>query len=120
MSANRRFLSSLSSPLLGLAVVLGLFLALFAMRGEVEKFVRITNIQVLLHGHTYGAVAALGMLIVIISGGIDLSTGSVVALVTVTIMQVYRYIFARYGSVPLASLLAVPAGVAVGGLCGCI
>jgi len=118
MSPRRRFLASLWSPLLGLLVVLGVFLILFGLRGDVRQFVRFGNVQVLVHGHTYVAVAALGMLIIIVSGGIDLSTGSVVALVTVTTMQVYRGLYTQTGSVPLASLAAVPCGVAIGGLCG--
>jgi ribose transport system permease protein len=119
-SSPHRFVASLSSPLFGLVVVLGIFLALFASRGELSKFLNRGNMQVMVHGHTYIAVAALGMLVVIISGGIDLSTGSVVALVTVTTMQTYRVLFTYSGSSTLASLAAVPAGIAVGGLCGCI
>ena len=120
ISPPRRFSASLSSPLLGLVLVLCVFLALFAARGELGKFVSLGNAQVLIHGHTYLAVAALGTLVIIISGGIDLSTGSVVALVTVTTMQVYRLLFSRYGAVPLASVIAVAAGIGVGGTCGCI
>jgi ribose transport system permease protein len=117
---RRGALSRLSSPLLGLAIVLGLFLALFAARGELDRFTRLSNIQVLVHGHTYIGVAALGMLLIIISGGIDLSTGSVVALATVTTMQTYRALYAESGSATMASLAAVPAGIAVGGVCGLI
>ena len=43
------------------------------------------------------AVVALGMLVIIISGGIDLSVGSVVALVTVVTMQTFRLLEARHG-----------------------
>jgi ribose transport system permease protein len=117
---RRGALSRLSSPLLGLAIVLGLFLALFAARGELDHFVRLSNIQVLVHGHTYIGVAALGMLLIIISGGIDLSTGSVVALATVTTMQTYRALYAENSSATTASMVAVPAGIAVGGICGLI
>ena len=71
ISPPRRFFASLSSPLLGLGLVLGAFLVLFSIRGELGKFVSLGNAQVLIHGHTYLAVAALGMLVIIISGGID-------------------------------------------------
>src|SRR5205807_7395492 len=57
-------------------------------------------------------------LIVIVSGGIDLSVGSVAALVTVVMMQLYRLVYAQSGSTGLASAVAIPAGVCVGGLCG--
>src|SRR5436190_15116347 len=111
---------SLSGPLLGLLAVLGLFLTLFSLRGELHRFASSGNLQVLVHGDTITAVAALGMLLVIISGGIDLSTGSVVALVTVVTMQVYKAVFTSGGSTLTASLAAVPAGLCVGGLCGLV
>src|SRR5262249_4845348 len=86
-------LAPLSGPLLGLAAVLALFLALFGARGELHRFLSPGNLQVLVHGHTPIAVAALGALLVIVSGGIDLSTGSVVALVTVGTMLTYNAVF---------------------------
>ena len=55
--------------------------------------------------------AALGMTIIIISGGIDLSVGSIVALVTVV-----TALLARDLSWPL--VLAMGAGVVLGGVCG--
>jgi ribose/xylose/arabinose/galactoside ABC-type transport system permease subunit len=105
---------------LGLLIVLGLFLFLFAVRGGVEDFVRLRNLQVLVHLHEITALAALGMLLVIVSGGIDLSTGSVVALVTVVTMQLYRHVHTSTASMTAASLVAVPAGIAVGGACGLV
>jgi ribose transport system permease protein len=97
-------------------------------------------LQVLLHQSGIPAVVALGALLVIVSGGIDLSAGSVVALVTVVTMQVYRLAYngpeavlseewlalqRRHGlawhgteSAVAASLVAVPAGVLAGGVCG--
>jgi ribose/xylose/arabinose/galactoside ABC-type transport system permease subunit len=125
-------------PLLGLVIVLGLFAALLAQRGELGAFLSLGNFQVLMHANSVAAVLALGMLIVIVSGGIDLSVGSVVALVTVVTMQAYSLVYAgtvdhagihhlfRSGTEPwrgtqsvlLASLAAVAAGVLAGGLCG--
>jgi ribose transport system permease protein len=115
--ARRRWLS-LSGPVIGLGGVLVLFLALFAARGELSRFASAGNLKVLVHGDTITAVAALGALLVIVSGGIDLSTGSVVALVSVVAMLAYRAAFGRGGSMGLAGLAAVAAGVAAGGLCG--
>jgi ribose/xylose/arabinose/galactoside ABC-type transport system permease subunit len=111
-------LPTLSGPLLGLVVVLGIFVALFAARGELDRFLSLRNLQVLVHGDIITAVAALGMLLIMVSGGIDLSTGSVVALVTVVTMQVYGHVHQQTGSAAAASLAAIPAGVAVGGACG--
>jgi ribose transport system permease protein len=103
---------------LGLIAVLALFVVLIGVKGELHSFLSVRNLQVLVHEGTIPAVLALGMLLVIVSGGIDLSVGSVVALVTVVTMQVYRHLYAQTGSLSTASLLAVPAGVAVGGACG--
>jgi ribose/xylose/arabinose/galactoside ABC-type transport system permease subunit len=74
---------------------------------------------VLVHEGTIKGVIALGMLLVIITGGIDLSVGAVVALVTVATMRVYTHFYSQLG-VEQASLLAVGAGIAVGGVCGLI
>jgi ribose transport system permease protein len=105
---------------LGLLAVLGIFMLLIGLRGGLYTFLSLDNLQVLLHDNTIAGVAALGMLIIIVSGGIDLSVGSVVALVTVVTMQVYRLLYVGTGSMTLASTLAVPAGIGVGGLCGLV
>jgi ribose/xylose/arabinose/galactoside ABC-type transport system permease subunit len=129
----RRF--RLSGPVLGLLIVLGMFIALVWAKGGLVgllRFLSVGNAQVLVHDNTIPAVVALGMLIIMISGGIDLSVGSVVALVTVVTMWVYRLVYsgqlsgdARLDwegthSVALASLAAVLAGVATGAVCGLI
>ncbi len=49
----------------------------------------------LLHEGTIPAIVGLGMLLVLITGGIDLSVGAVVALVTVVTMRVYTGLYAR-------------------------
>ncbi len=109
-----------SGPLLGLAAVLGLFVVLLAVKGELGHFLSLGNLQVLLHKSSIPAAAALGMLVIIVSGGVDLSVGSVVALVTVVAMQVFRLTEERTESAALASAAAVVAGVGVGGLAGCV
>jgi ribose transport system permease protein len=107
-----------SGPVLGLLVVLGIFMLLVGLRGGLGTFLSLGNIQVLVHDNTIVAIVALGALMIIISGGIDLSVGSVVALVMVVTMQVYRLEFARTGSMAAASAAAIPAGIGVGALCG--
>jgi ribose/xylose/arabinose/galactoside ABC-type transport system permease subunit len=129
-----------SGPMLGLLALLGLFVLLLAWRGQLGNFFSLANMQVLLHKNSIAAVAALGMLLIIISGGIDLSVGSVVALVTVVTMQTFRLVYNGSGetlsadmeawlrerglswggshSHLKASLAALPAGLLVGGLCG--
>lgn len=109
----------LTGPLLGLLAVLVLFGLLLNSQGKLGLFLSLRNLQVLLHNSSVTAVIALGMLVIIISGGIDLSVGSVVALVTVVTMQVYRQLEAAHGA-SLASLAAVSAGIGVGGLVGLV
>ncbi|MFN4260566.1 MAG: ABC transporter permease [Gemmataceae bacterium] len=114
----RLWANPLSGPVVGLLAVLGLFILLIGIKGELHNFLSTRNLQVLLHEAAIPGVVALGMLIIIISGGIDLSVGSVVALVSVVTMQVYRHLYLDTGSMMAASLAAVPMGVVVGGLCG--
>src|SRR5262245_39851872 len=82
-----------SGPVLGVLGVLSRFVLLLAWEGKLGLFLRLENLQILLHKNSVPAAAALGMLLVIVSGGIDLSVGSVVALVTVTAMQVFRLVY---------------------------
>src|SRR5262249_35918592 len=93
LRASLASLPSLSGPVLGLLIVFGLFVILIGLKGELARFLSLRNLQVLVHEGTIPAVVALGMLLVIISGGIDLSVGSVLALVTVVTMQVYRQMY---------------------------
>lgn len=133
-------LRKVPGPVLGLVVLLAAFVALLAARGQLDEFFSRSNLQVLFHRNSVPAVAALGMLVVILSGGIDLSVGSVVAFVTVVTMQTYRLVYngpeatfpawlaadlerrglvwAGSASIWAASLTAVPVGVVAGTLCG--
>ena len=90
--------SWITGPMLGLVAVLFLFAALLHWKGQLGTFLSLTNLQVLLHTSSVSAVAALGMLVIMLSGGIDLSVGSVVALVTVVTMQIYRLLEANHGA----------------------
>jgi ribose transport system permease protein len=117
-STRRRSVLLPSGPYLGLLAVVLFFVALISARGELTSFLGTRNLQVLVNEATIPAIVALGMLLIIVSGGIDLSVGSVVALVTVVTMQTYRQLLTSTGSVPIASLVAIAAGVASGGLCG--
>ena len=104
---NLRALRGAGGPVLGLAFVAIIFGALigaqFFLPGNLELIARQTAIV---------AAAALGMTIVIVSGGIDLSVGSVVALTTVVIA-----VLLNQGWSPLAAALA---GAFAGALCGVI
>ena len=108
-----------SGPALGLVGVLALFLLLIGLKGELRSFLSLGNLNVLVHEGTVKGIIALGMLLVIISGGIDLSVGAVVALVTVVTMRVYTHFHPQLG-VEQASMLSVTSGVLIGGVCGLI
>lgn len=67
-------------PFLGLALVIGFF----ALDSEVRPvFLSIANFKIILTQTVIVAIGALGMTLIIVSGGIDLSIGSVVALASV-------------------------------------
>jgi ribose transport system permease protein len=111
-------LPAAAGPLLGLLVLLLLFVGILSAKGNLLRFLAPENLQGILHQCTIPAVVALGALVVIVSGGIDLSVGSVAALVTVVTMQVFRQLDMATGSVVVASVGAVVAGVLTGGLAG--
>ncbi|MHC4536937.1 MAG: ABC transporter permease [Planctomycetota bacterium] len=75
----RSWLNTLG-PVLALIAVYGIFVAIAP-----PSFATTRNMEMIARQTTIVGVAALGMTIVIISGGIDLSVGSIVALSTVVI-----------------------------------
>jgi len=92
-------------PLAGLAFVFAIFTFL-----RPGSFPTGSNLQLMLVQTAVVATAALGMTMVIISGGIDLSVGSVVALSTVVIA-----LLLNWGVPPLLAALGGVATGAVGG-----
>jgi ribose transport system permease protein len=102
----RRTLAILA-PLLGLAGVVMLFALL---TGSPERYLSATNLRVVLAQTVIVAIGALGMTLIIISGGIDLSVGSVIALTSVV-----TAVTLRAGWAPFASVLA---GMFVGSAIG--
>ncbi|MGD8786960.1 MAG: ABC transporter permease [Phycisphaerales bacterium] len=84
LKENRRFnwrnwLNTIG-PVLALVVVYGIFVLIAP-----PSFATTRNLEMIARQTTIVGVAALGMTMVIISGGIDLSVGSIVALSTVVI-----------------------------------
>jgi ribose transport system permease protein len=104
-----------AGPWVGFFGVFALFSLLIGLKGGLGTFWSAGNAGVLVHEATIPAIVGLGMLLVLISGGIDLSVGAVVALVTVVTMKVFT---ALHPQGEAASLVAVAAGVCTGGLCG--
>jgi len=95
---------SAAGPFLGLVLVIALFGAL-----EPRSFLTWYNFKTVTIQTGVVALAAMGMTLIIISGGIDLSVGSVIALCTVACALVVRG-----GHAYAAVIVAVLAG----GLCG--
>ncbi len=93
-------------PVLGLAAIYILFSVIgppsFSSSGNLETIARQTAIV---------GAAALGMTVIMIAGGIDLSVGSVVALATVAI----AWLLQNSGASPAVAALG---GIAAGLLCG--
>jgi ribose/xylose/arabinose/galactoside ABC-type transport system permease subunit len=94
-------------PLAGLGLVVLLFAVL-----RPGQFATSGNLEIMLLQTAVVATAALGMTLVIASGGIDLSVGAQIALATVTLAT----LLAR-GWSPAVALLATVAG---GAACGCL
>ena len=103
---------------LGLVGVIALFLIVLTMQGHVGSFVSADNIQLIFNQNAIRMVTVLGTLFVIVSGGIDLSIGSVVGLSAAAAVMTYRPVLAASGSEGAASAAAVGAALAAGGLCG--
>ena len=101
-----------AGPVVALAFVFGLFAFL---RGE--KFVNLDNFQIMLVQTAVVGTAAVGMTLVIVSGGIDLSVGSVIALCTVVIGLLVKAgippVFAALGGIACAAACGLLSGTLI-------
>jgi len=104
----RNWLNRLA-PFFGLLLVIVIFTILI---GEPEKYLSLRNLRTVLAQTVIVAIGAIGMTIIIISGGIDLSVGSAIALTGV--------ITALGISAGWPTTMAVTAGILVGGLVGMV
>jgi len=84
-------------PFLGLAVVIVFFAAI---GGNPARYLSANNLRIVLTQTVIVALGAIGMTVIIISGGIDLSVGSVIALSGVS-----AAIALKAGWPPFAALL---------------
>lgn len=96
-------------PFLGLALVISVFALL---TNSPAQYLSGRNLLIVLSQTVIVAIGAIGMTMIIISGGIDLSVGSTIALASVVTALGIR------GGWP--PLIAVLAGVLVGGLVGLV
>lgn len=92
-------------PLIGLVAVCALFAAL-----RFDTFVTRDNFAIILQQTAVIGVAALGMTLIIVSGGIDLSVGSIIALGTVVIA-----LLLQQGASPFVAALGA---IGVSAACG--
>jgi ribose transport system permease protein len=94
-------------PLLALLCVYGLFSALTP-----DTFLRTLNLVTMLRQTAVVSIAAIGMALIIIHGGIDLSVGSAVAFATVVVAKALQA-----GASPATAVLAA---LALGALAGAL
>ncbi len=94
-----------AGPLFGLLAIY----ILFVIIGP-PSFSSPLNIETILRQTTIVGAAALGMTLVIIAGGIDLSVGSIIALVAVVIAALLQ--------AGVSPLIAAVCGIGAGALCG--
>lgn len=110
---NWKTLLNRLGPLLGLLVVTGLFSLDPEVRGF---FLSAANFKIILTQTVVVAIAALGMTLIIVSGGIDLSVGSVIAFT-----GVLGALMIQAGYPPAAVIAAtVLAGGAMGSINGAV
>jgi len=105
-------------PLVAMLAVWALFAAL-----RWKTFATWENTQSILLQTAVVGIAALGATMIIISGGIDLSVGSLIALVSVVVALVLKTLATGAGDSPgmplnAAVAIAAVAGIALAGLCG--
>ena len=106
-SSRTTTLLNVLGPFIGLAVVLGLF----ALSSEVRPYLFTgANFKIILLQTVIVAIGALGMTMIIVSGGIDLSVGSSVALTSV----LGATLLVKGHSPATAALLTIFAGAAIG------
>lgn len=92
---------------------LGLVVLIFALlTGSPEKYLSISNLRIVLSQTMIVALGAIGMTLIIISGGIDLSVGSNIALTSVVTALALSHSWP-----PSVALLG---GIVVGGLVGLV
>src|ERR1041384_7039751 len=112
-----RRIFNIAGPFFGLALVIGLF----SLSSEVRPyFLTGANFKIILTQTVIVAIGTLGMTVIIVSGGIDLSVGSMVALTSV----VGATAILKGHSIAAASLLTIFVGliggflngIAIGGL----
>jgi ribose transport system permease protein len=105
--ARRRQLLARLGPFLGLIAVIAIFAL---MTDSPSQYLSVRNFRIVVAQTVIVALGAIGMTMIIVSGGIDLSVGSTIALTGVV-----TALALRDGMAPVLALLL---GVAAGGVIG--
>src|SRR6188768_2151409 len=92
-------------PLVALLCVYGLFSALTP-----DTFLRTLNLVTMLRQTVVVAIAAIGMALIIVHGGIDLSVGSSVALTTVVVAKCLQNGYGALAAVTIALTFGILSG----------
>jgi|WetSurMetagenome_2_1015567.scaffolds.fasta_scaffold18946_2 ribose transport system permease protein len=95
--------------------LLSFFILLFIAASLSDVFFSYANISNLLRQIVTNGIISLGMLVVILTGGIDLSVGSVVALASILVSGMIQNVGLP---IPVAILIALAAGALAGGVNG--
>ena len=104
-----RRIVELAGPFLALLLVLALFAALAP-----DRFLSLYNVKTVATQTVIVGLGAIGMTFVVVSGGIDLSVGSVIALASVVTAILLR----SGASAPVAALAGLGTGAAAGAVNG--
>src|SRR5207253_1222616 len=104
-------------PFLGLLLVVGLFCLSPAVRAH---FLTVANFKIILTQTVIVAIGTLGMTLIIVSGGIELSVGSVVALTSVVgataLVKGHSPFTASCLTIGIGAVIGLMHGLAISGL----
>lgn len=114
---------SILGPFMGLGLVILIFSQLTSMKGTLDDFLSVGNFKLIVTHATIVATAGLAMTIIMITGGIDLSVGYVISLVTVIMMMAFRGMvnwmpLELDATVTWAGIAALLVGLLTGTICG--
>lgn len=114
-------ISNLKEDLMGRYGAVMALIVLFSISSEISPyFLQTRNILNILRQISYTGMIALGMTFVIISGGIDLSVGSLTALLGGVMIEVLNVCVRTFGDGVPTIVCALAAGIVLGCLSGLI
>jgi ribose/xylose/arabinose/galactoside ABC-type transport system permease subunit len=109
-------LGSALGPFLGLLLVLALFTVADTIQNEKANFASLSTGQKILRDASQVGIAALGMTLIIIAGGIDLSAGTAIALSATVTAWFFRADYSATSAITAGLLTGCGAGMVNGSL----